>query len=91
MHLFARTQAGLDEAFPRLAVHLARTGRFWVSWPKGRAAGSDPTLPDVIRTGYGHGLVESTCLSVDATWPALEFTHPRPGKVYATSYGTLPS
>ena len=35
-------------------------------------------------------MVESTSLRVDDTWSALKFTHPKPGKTYRNSYGTLP-
>lgn len=52
--------------------------------------GTDLTLPIVIRVAYDAGLVESTCLSVDATWSGLKLTHPKPGKIYANSFGTLP-
>lgn len=90
IHLFTRTQDTLDQYFPRLKPHLAPRGKLWVSWPKGRKPGSDLTLKDVIRIGYAHGLVESTCLSVNDTWSALKFTHPIEGKTYANSYGTLP-
>ena len=47
-------------------------------------------MRSVIAIGYGLGMVESTCLRVDDTWAALKFTHPKPGKVYRNSYGTLP-
>lgn len=90
IHLFVRTRAEMDGTFPRLKAHLAPGGMLWVSWPKGRKLGSDLTLPKVIEIGYNHGLVESTCLSIDATWSGLKFTHPKPGKVYRNSYGTLP-
>lgn len=62
----------------------------WVSWPKNMKLGTDLTLPKVIEIGYGYGLVESKCLSVDATWSALKFTHPKEGKAYNDSYGRLP-
>ena len=91
MHLFARTQTEMDEQFPRLAAHLRDRGMLWVSWPKGGRLGTDLSLPNVIRIGYSHGLVESTTLSVDSTWSAMKFTRPRPGKVYRNSYGRLPS
>ena len=65
-------------------------GMLWVSWPKGGRLGTDLTLPTVIAIGYDLGLVESTCLRVDDTWSALKFTHPKPGKTYRNSYGTLP-
>lgn len=91
IHLFAMTRAGLDSAFPRLKAHLEPTGMLWISWPKNRKLGTDLTLPGVINIGYRHGLVESKCLSVDATWSALKFTHPKKGKAYNNSYGQLPS
>ena len=90
LHLFATTQAALGATSPELARHLKPTGMFWVSWPKGRQLGTDLTLPEVIRIGYNHGLVESTSLSVDTTWSALKFTHPKPDKEYRNSYGQLP-
>lgn len=90
IHLFVRTQAELDRRFPTLKSRLAPAGRLWISWPKGNADGTDLTIRHVIRIGYTHGLVESTCLSIDSYWSALRFTHPKPGKTYANSYGTLP-
>jgi hypothetical protein len=90
IHVFVVGQAEMHETFPRLKAHLAAGGMLWLSWPKGRRLGSDLTLPKVIEIGYTYGLVESTCLSVDATWSGLKFTHPKPGKVYRNSYGTLP-
>ena len=62
-----------------------------MSWPKGRKLGADLTLPTVIEIGYRHGLVESTTLRVDDTWSAMKFTHPKAGRVYRNSYGTLPA
>jgi hypothetical protein len=91
IHLFARTQAELDNAFPKLKAHLKPTGMLWVSWPKNKKLGTDLALPKVIEIGYNHGLVESKTLSVDATWSAMKFTPPKKGKVYNNSYGRLPS
>jgi len=91
IHLFARSQAEMDDMFPKLTTHLGATGMLWVSWPKGRKLGTDLTLPQVIRIGYRHGLVESTTLSVDDTWSAMKFTHPKPGKTYKNRYGRLPT
>ena len=91
IHHFARTRAELDDAFPKLKAHLKPTGMLWVSWPKNKKLGTDLALPKVIEIGYKHGLVESKTLSVDATWSAMKFTHPKKGKVYNNSYGRLPS
>ncbi|MGB7448430.1 MAG: hypothetical protein WA892_04805 [Ornithinimicrobium sp.] len=90
VHLFVRTQAAMREEFPRFVPHLAQQGKLWLSWPKERKLGSDLSVSKVIEIGYDCGLVESTCLRIDDTWTALRFTHPKPGKVYANSYGTLP-
>ncbi|GAB3986472.1 DUF3052 family protein [Spirosoma daeguense] len=89
IHLFVRNQAEFHETFPKLKEHLKKTGRLWVSWPKGRQLGTDLTLTKVIEIGYDYGLVESTALSINATWSALKFTHPKEGKEYNNSYGKL--
>jgi hypothetical protein len=91
IHLFTKTEDDLDRSFPRLRDHLRPGGMLWVSWPKGGKLGTDLSMTKVIKIGYDHGLVESKCLSVDTTWSALKFTHPKKGKVYNNSYGTLPS
>ena len=91
IHLFAITQAELDGTFPKLKAHLKPTGMLWVSWPKNKKLGTDLALPKVIEISYDHGLVESKTLSVDATWSAIKFTHPKKGKVYNNSYGRLSS
>ena len=89
LHFFTKTQAEMDDSFPKLKRHLKPTGMLWLSWPKGKKLGTDLALPVVISIGYSHGLVESTCLSVDVTWSGLKFTHPKKGKVYYNSYGQL--
>src|SRR3712207_4455539 len=89
IHLSARTQAELDDTLPKLKAHLKQTGVLWVSWPKNKKLGTDLALPKVIEIGYNHGLVESKTLSVDATWSAMKFTHPKKGKAYDNSYGQL--
>lgn len=91
LHMFVASQAVMEGVFPRLKGHLNTAGSLWVSWPKNRKLGTDLSLPGVIEIGYRHGLVESKCVSVDATWSALKFTHPKEGKTYHNSYGTLPS
>ncbi len=90
IHLFSITQAEMDETVPKLKPHLGASGMLWLSWPKGRKLGSDLGLRKVIEIAYDHGLVESTCLRIDDTWAGLKLTHPKKGKVYRNSYGTLP-
>lgn len=90
LHLFVRTQEQMRAQFPDLVPHLAPRGKLWLSWPKTGKLGSDLNLPKVIEIGSDCGLVESTCLRVDDTWTGLRFTHPKVGKIYTNSYGTLP-
>ena len=91
IHLFTKSQKEFDDRFPRLKSHLKPTGMLWVSWPKNRKLGTDLTLTKVIELGYNHGLVESKTISIDETWSAIKFTHPKDGKVYKNSYGKLKS
>jgi hypothetical protein len=91
IHCFVTEQSELDTVLPKLKKHLDLAGTLWVSWPKGRRLGTDLALPEVIRISYTHGLVESTCLSVNDTWSALKLTLPKRGRVYNNRYGTLPS
>ncbi len=91
LHLFVKTQEAFNDTFPTLKAHLKPRGMLWVSWPKRGKLNTDLSLPIVINLGYNHGLVESKCISIDETWSALKFTHPRQGKVYNNRYGQLKS
>ena len=89
IHFFTKSQNEFNERFPRLKAHLKPSGMLWVSWPKNRKLGTDLTLTRVIELGYNHGLVESKTISIDETWSAIKFTHPKKAKVYKNSYGKL--
>jgi len=91
IHFFAKTQAEQTKIFPKLKAHLKLEEILWVSWPKGGQLDTDLTLPKVIQIGYEFGLVESTCLSINSTWSALKFTHPKKGKIYNNSHAKLKS
>ena len=90
LHLFVVTQDRLREQFGELRDRLRPGGMLWVSWPKGGKLGTDLTIKSVIAIGYELNMVESTCLRIDEVWSGLKFTHPKPGKTYTNSYGTLP-
>lgn len=90
LHLFVTQQGELRKMFVPLRDRLLPGGMLWVSWPKAGRLGTDLTMRSVIAIGYDLNMVESICLRVDETWSALKFTHPKPGKTYANSYGTLP-
>ncbi len=89
IHLFVKAQTEFIDNFPKLKPYLKLDGILWLSWPKGRKLGSDLNIKSVIKLGYDFGLVESTCLSINDIWSGLKFTHPKKGKVYKNSYGTL--
>lgn len=91
LHLFVVRQDRMRAQFGGLRDRLSPGGMLWVSWPKGGKLGTDLTIKSVIAIGYDQNMVESTCLRIDETWAGLKFTHPKPGKTYTNSYGTLPS
>lgn len=91
IHLFVKTQKEYEDQFPKLKSHLKLSGMLWISWPKSGLLDTDLSLPKVINIGYGFGLVESTCLSINSIWSALKFTHPKKGKEYNNSHAVLKS
>lgn len=58
----------------------------WISWPK---AGQRDTNLIYLRLSKLDGLVESKTISINSSWSAIKFTHPKKGKVYRNSYGKL--
>lgn len=91
IHLFVKNQSECKAKFPILKEHLKLDGMLWVSWPKGGQLETNLSLPIVINICYEFGLVESTCLSIDSTWSAIKFTHPKKGKTYNNSHAELKS
>lgn len=89
IHLFVTTRADLQRDFKKLRDHLKPTGMAWISWPKSGQLSTDLNIKFVIEIGYDHGLVESKTISINDTWSALKFTHPKKDKEYNNSYGKL--
>src|SRR5687767_7505303 len=89
IHLFAKNQKEFNDDFSRLKKHLTPSGSLWVAWPENGKLETDLRLTTVIKLGYDHGLVESKTSSIDSTWSAIKFTHPKAGKLYDNSYGQL--
>jgi hypothetical protein len=89
IHVFTKSHPELEDTFSRLKDHLKPNGMVWISWPKNRQLDTDLTMTKIIKIGYDHGLVESKCVSVDATWSGIKFTLPIHGKVYNNRYGQL--
>jgi hypothetical protein len=74
IHLFAKTQAGLEETLTRLVARLAKTGALWISWPK-RSSGLPSDLDEnIIReTGLRNGMVDVKVCAVNDQWSGLKF------------------
>jgi len=89
--IFVIHKKELELKFPNLKSHLKLSGMLWVSWPKGGQSDTDLSLSEVIKIGYEFGLVESSCISINSTWSALKFTHPKKGKIYNNSHAELKS
>ena len=89
IHFFVVTQKEFHEKFKSLKTHLKSNGVLWVSWPKSGQKETDLNIKTVIKIGYDYGLVESKAISINPTWSALKFTHPKEGKTYNNSYGKL--
>jgi hypothetical protein len=89
IHAFLIQERKLQSDFPRLKRHLEPTGVLWISWPKKHGLDTDLSMTRIIKIGYGHGLVESKCVSVNSDWSGIKFTFPRKGKTYHNSYGKL--
>lgn len=79
----------LDRNFVKWKMHVPPDGRLWIAWPKKSGMETDLNIKEVIRIGYEHGMVESNAISLNDAWSALKFTHPKAGKEYHNSYGTL--
>jgi hypothetical protein len=90
IHAFVTTPAELARIFVKVKPHLRERGMLWISWPKAHSPGTDLNLKSIIASGYRQGMVESKTISVDATWSAIKFTFPLPGKRYRNSFGRLP-
>ena len=89
IHLFVKNEAEFHEQFPKAKEHLKEGGMLWLSWPKAGKMDTDLTLTRIIKIGYDYGLVESKVVSINDTWSAIKFTHPKKGKEYNNSYGSL--
>ncbi len=86
---FVKNTSQLDENFDRWKSHTHPESIVWICWPKRTDADADLNIKTVIRIGYEHGMVESNAISIDDEWSGLKFTHPKSGKTYNNSYGTL--
>lgn len=76
VHYFTTSKNELEEIFPRLREHLAKSGILWVSWPKKSSGLVTDLTRDVIRgIGLEAGLVDTKICAVDETWSGLKFLY----------------
>jgi hypothetical protein len=69
-----KSQAELQNQFPRWARRLAPSGMLWVAWPK-KASGVASDLDEnrVRAIGLAAGLVDVKVCAIDAVWSGLKF------------------
>jgi hypothetical protein len=71
VHTFVTRRAQLLREAPRLRAALAPDGILWVSYPKGKALGTDLDR-DVIRTSLAPAGLEAVAIvAIDDIWSAL--------------------
>ncbi|MFW6201157.1 MAG: DUF3052 domain-containing protein, partial [Gemmatimonadota bacterium] len=76
-HLFATTEAGLEERFAAARGRMVEDGMVWASWPK-KSSGVESEIgrAEVMKAGKAVGLVDVKVCAVDATWSGLKFVIP---------------
>ena len=75
IHYFARDQAELQREGPRLKAALKPRGLLWVSYPKGRALGTNLNRDIAAAMLHELGLQGVAQVAIDDTWSALRFKH----------------
>jgi hypothetical protein len=83
--IFIKSQADMEEQFPKFARRLAPAGMLWVSWPK-KTSGvvTDLNENDVRRIGLVAGLVDVKVCAVSEVWSGLKFVIRLKDRVKAT-------
>ncbi len=76
MHLFAKTQAELENGFIAAKTQLPEKGMLWVSWPK-KASKVETEIDQaaVMKFGLSQGLVDVKVVSVSDVWSGLKFVY----------------
>ncbi|MDX2186234.1 MAG: hypothetical protein SFV32_04830 [Opitutaceae bacterium] len=88
---FASGERSAVRALQSFKKHVKVGGTLWFCWQKGRQKTTGLSLPVVIKHAYDAEFVESQVFSVSDAWSAIKLTHPKSGKAYANSFGTLPT
>jgi hypothetical protein len=72
--IFIKSQADMEQHFPKFARRLAPAGILWVSWPKKTSGlAADLNENDVRRIGLSMGLVDVKVCAVSEVWSGLKF------------------
>jgi hypothetical protein len=75
IHCFVKEQAELEREGPRLKAALKPGGLLWVSYPKGKALGTDLNRDIAAALLREIGLDAIFQVAIDDTWSALRFKH----------------
>ncbi len=75
IHYFVKEQATLEREAPRLKAALKPKGLLWVSYPKGKALGTDLNRDVAAAMLRAMGLEGVAQVAIDDTWSAVRFKH----------------
>jgi hypothetical protein len=76
IHLFAKDEKTLHNAFPPLKSKLDKNGMIWISWiKKSSKLETDINENDVRDLGLQIGLVDIKICAVDEDWSGLKFVY----------------
>jgi hypothetical protein len=73
IHYFVKEKADLQREGPRLKAALKPKGLLWVSYPKGKALGTDLNRDVAAAMLQEMGLQGVAQVAIDDTWSALRF------------------
>ena len=75
IHYFVKEKADLQREGPRLRAALKPKGLLWLSYPKGKALGTDLNCDVAAAMLHEMGLQGVAQVAIDDTWSALRFKH----------------
>lgn len=76
IHVFAKSKADLESAFPHLKQSLGKQNALWASWPKGNSGIETDLKENAVREiGLKNGLVDVKFCAIDDAWSGLKFVY----------------
>lgn len=76
IQVFVKTQAEIEDLFPKLKSVLAPKGLLWVTYPKGTSkVKTDLNRDSIYEYGLSIGLQGVAIVSIDNVWSGLRMKH----------------